>query len=155
MTAGHGSLEIFSYRVRKYIGTYLAALSGADAIVFGGGIGESTKLIRTMICEGMDWFGLKLDEHPNDATIDREGRISSDDSRLHAWVIPVEASEFQTRDWVFESPLGCHAPQQQVGSGRVAISVCAVRFRGDAPKCVRGGVDKLLKSPVSKTSVSP
>ena len=44
-----------------------------------------------------------------------------------------EASGFQTRDWVFESPLGCHAPQQQVASGRVATSVCAVRFRGGAP----------------------
>ena len=44
-----------------------------------------------------------------------------------------EASGFQTRDWVFESPLGCHAPQQQVVSGRVATSVCAVRFRGGAP----------------------
>ena len=66
-----------------------------------------------------------------------------------------EASGFQTRDWVFESPLGCHAPQQQVASGRTANSVCAVRFRGGAPSFQCGGVDELLKSPVPKTGVSP
>ena len=51
----------------------------------------------------------------------------------YAPVADGEASGFQTRDWVFESPLGCHAPQQQVASGRVATSACAVRFRGGAP----------------------
>jgi hypothetical protein len=73
----------------------------------------------------------------------------------YAPVADGEASGFQTRDWVFESPLGCHAPQQQVASGRVATSVCAVRFRGGASSFVCGGVDELLKSPVPKTGVSP
>jgi hypothetical protein len=58
--------------------------------------------------------------------------------------------------WVFESPPGCHAPQQQVVSGRAANSVCAVQFRGGAPSFSHcGGVDALLKSPVPKTGVSP
>jgi hypothetical protein len=73
----------------------------------------------------------------------------------YAPVADGEASGFQIRDWVFESPPGCHAPQQQVASGRVANSVCAVRFRGCAPSFVCGGVDELLKSPVPKTGVSP
>jgi acetate kinase len=84
------ALEIFSYRVRKYVGAYLAALGGADAVVFGGGIGENTSLVRALICEGMQWCGLTLDERRNEAAIDREARISSDESRLHAWVIPAE-----------------------------------------------------------------
>jgi hypothetical protein len=65
-----------------------------------------------------------------------------------------EASGFQTRRWVFESPPGCHAPQQQVVSGQAANSVCAVQVRGGAPNSLRGGVDELLKSPVPKTGVS-
>ena len=73
----------------------------------------------------------------------------------HAPVADGEASGFQTRDWVFESPQGCHAPQQQVVSGRVANSVCAVQIRGGAPRFSYGGVDELLKSPVPKTGVSP
>ena len=65
-----------------------------------------------------------------------------------------EANGFQTRDWVFESPPGRHAPQQQVVSGRAANSVCAVQIRGGAPSSSYGGVDELLKSPVLKTGVS-
>ena len=79
-------------------------------------------------------------------------------SRAHQRSAPVadgEAGGFQTRLWVFESPLGCHAPQQQVASGRAATSACAVRIRGGAPIFREGGVDELLKSPVPKTGVSP
>ena len=76
--------------------------------------------------------------------------------RTNAPVADGEASGFQTRHWVFESPLGCHAPQQQVASGRAATSACAVRIRGGAPILFAcGGVDELLKSPVLKTGVSP
>ena len=56
----------------------------------------------------------------------------------YAPVADGEASGFQTRDWVFESPLGCPAPQQQVASGRVATSVCAVRSRGGSPVITKG-----------------
>ena len=61
------ALDIFCYRVRKYIGAYLAVLDGADALVFGGGIGERSAAIRTRICEGMDWCGLRLDPVRNEA----------------------------------------------------------------------------------------
>jgi acetate kinase len=61
------ALDIFCYRVRKYIGSYLAVLGGADAIVFGGGIGERSAVIRARICEGMDWCGLRLDPMRNEA----------------------------------------------------------------------------------------
>src|ERR1041385_5695758 len=46
------AMEVFCYRARKYVGAYIAALDGAEAIVFGGGIGEDTPFVRTRICEG-------------------------------------------------------------------------------------------------------
>jgi acetate kinase len=84
------AMEVFCYRARKYVGAYIAALDGAEAIVFGGGIGEDTPFVRKRICEGFRWCGLKLDQQVNEGFINREGRISAEDSRLHAYVIPVE-----------------------------------------------------------------
>jgi hypothetical protein len=57
------------YRVREYIGSYLAASGGAVAVVFGGGIGEHAADIRARICERMDWYGLVLDRDLNDKTV--------------------------------------------------------------------------------------
>jgi acetate kinase len=84
------ALEIFCYRIRKYIGAYLAALGSAQAIIFGGGIGENTPFVRARVLEEFDWFGLTLDPARNEQMINREGRITTDSSRLHAYVIPVE-----------------------------------------------------------------
>jgi len=84
------ALDMFAYRVRKYIGAYLAAVGKAAAIVFGGGIGENTPDVRRRICEGLNWFGLEFDAERNLATIDCEGRVTRDGSRLHAFVIPTE-----------------------------------------------------------------
>lgn len=78
------TLETFCYRARKYAGAYLAALGGAEAIVFSGGIGENAPEVRARICAGFDWAGLTLDPQRT------HGRISADGSRLHAWVIPAE-----------------------------------------------------------------
>ena len=63
------ALDLFCYRVRKYIGAYLAVLGGADALVFGGGIGEHAPAIRARICEGMGWCGLRLDRSRNEAAV--------------------------------------------------------------------------------------
>lgn len=63
------ALDMFCYRVRKYIGAYLAVLGGADALVFGGGIGERSAVIRARICEGMGWCGLRLDRSRNEAAV--------------------------------------------------------------------------------------
>lgn len=60
------AVDVFCYRVRKYIGAYLAVLGGADAIVFGGGIGERSPVIRARICEQMAWCGLRLNPLRND-----------------------------------------------------------------------------------------
>ncbi|WNM58369.1 acetate/propionate family kinase [Candidatus Nitrospira allomarina] len=55
------AIEVFCHRARKYLGAYLAILGGADAVIFGGGIGERASDIRARICQGMDWCGLSLD----------------------------------------------------------------------------------------------
>lgn len=84
------ALDMFGYRARKYVGAYLAAMGGAAAIVFGGGIGENSPGVRARICEGLDWLGLNLDPERNATTLDREGRLTTDSSRLHAYVIPTD-----------------------------------------------------------------
>jgi len=94
------AVEMFCYRVRKYIGGYLAALGGADAIVLGGGIGENSPEVRARICGGMEWFGLTLDQERNAATIGSEERISVNNSRVHVYVIPVDEESIIARDTV-------------------------------------------------------
>ncbi|MCI0336886.1 MAG: acetate kinase, partial [Acidobacteria bacterium] len=101
------AIEIFSYRVRKYIGAYLAAMGGADAIVFTGGIGENSAEVRARICNGLEWMGLRVDPERNSAQVGgREGLISTDDSRLAAYVIPTDEELLIARDTV-RCVLGC------------------------------------------------
>ena len=94
------AIEVFCYRARKYIGAFLAAMGGADAVVFTGGIGENSPEIRERICEGMEWAGLKIDAAKNDATVAKEGLISSDDSKLLAYAIPTDEERLIARDTV-------------------------------------------------------
>jgi acetate kinase len=85
------ALEMFCYRLRKYIGAYLAVLGGAaQAIVLGGGISENTPFVREQILKHFTWCGLKFDSKRNERVIDCEGRITTDDSSIRAFVIPVE-----------------------------------------------------------------
>ena len=95
------AIEVYCYRVRKYIGSYLAALNGAQAIVFAGGVGENAASIRERICAGLGWFGIELDANANAATVNgREGRISTASSRLAVWVIPTDEELVIARDTV-------------------------------------------------------
>ena len=81
------AVEAFYYRARKYLGAYLAVLGGAEAVMFSGGIGENSSLVRAMICRDMDWCGLHLESSANEAVLGRDGIISSDDSSLKVAVI--------------------------------------------------------------------
>jgi acetate kinase len=94
------AIEIFCYRVRKYIGAYLAAMGGADAVVFTGGIGENSPDIRARICAGMEWAGLRLDQVKNQETVGRESKISTEDSKLLAYAIPTDEELLIARDTV-------------------------------------------------------
>jgi acetate kinase len=86
----HLAMEMFSYRLLKAVGGYLAALGGADAVIFGGGIGENTPLVRLRVCDGLRWCGLEIDAGQNQRLIDIEGRLSTANSRLQAYVILTE-----------------------------------------------------------------
>jgi len=94
------AVEIFCYRARKYIGAYLAAMGGADAVVFTGGIGENSPEVRAGICDGMEWAGLHLDGGRNQRTVGREDMISTENSKLLAYAIPTDEELLIARDTV-------------------------------------------------------
>ena len=81
------ALDKFAYEVKKYIGAYAAALGGLDVLVFTAGVGENGVMMRSMICEGLEFLGVKLDQEKNKLRGD-ERIISADDSKVKVWVIP-------------------------------------------------------------------
>jgi acetate kinase len=84
------AMDMFAYRVRKAVGSYVAALGSVDAVIFGGGIGENGVFVRRFVCEGLQGFGLESDSDANENLIDMEGLLSKPESRLKAWVIPIQ-----------------------------------------------------------------
>ncbi|HEU4932159.1 MAG TPA: acetate kinase [Pyrinomonadaceae bacterium] len=95
------AIEIFCYRARKYIGSYLAAMNGAEAIVFTGGIGENSAEIRARICSELLWIGVELDTALNSQHgADQSGRISTENSRVAVYVIPTNEELLIARDTV-------------------------------------------------------
>jgi acetate kinase len=95
------AIDIFCIRAKKYIGAYLAELGGADAIVFTGGIGENSPVIRERICNGLEWFGLTLNKEKNaEIASGKEGEISTGDAKLKAFVIPTNEELLIARDTV-------------------------------------------------------
>ena len=100
------AIDLFCYRARKYLGAYLAVLGGADAIVFGGGIGENAPEIRARICRNMEWCGLVLSRDLNRAGVGlapgRAAQISADGSRLAAYVV---AADEET--WIASETVRC------------------------------------------------
>jgi acetate kinase len=93
------AIDIFCYRARKYIGAYLAALGGSDAIVFAGGIGENAAEIRADVCRGLGWAGVELDDEANARMVGgAEGHITTAASRTAVWVIPTDEELLIARD---------------------------------------------------------
>ena len=82
------ALEILAYRVKKYVGSYIAVLGGVDAIVFTGGIGEHSELIRSLVMEGMEYCGAKFDEKKNKEYSNDIGYLNTDDSKVKIIVLP-------------------------------------------------------------------
>jgi len=82
------AFEMFAYRIKKYIGSYAAALNGLDAIAFTAGIGENDSLVREMVCSDMDYLGLKLDKLKNAAKSSETRDIGMSESKVRLLVIP-------------------------------------------------------------------
>jgi len=78
------AIEVFCYQTKKWIGSYSAALGGLDTLVFSGGIGENVPAIRQRICEGLEFFGIEIDENLNRTN---EGLISKETSWVNVRVI--------------------------------------------------------------------
>ena len=81
------ALDKFAYEVRKYIGSYAAALGGLDCLVFTAGVGENSGEMRARICQNLEYLGVKIDPEKNNIR-GKEAIISTDDSKVTVWVIP-------------------------------------------------------------------
>ena len=92
------AIDVFCYRIKKYIGSYLALLSGGDAVIFSGGIGEHAATIRARICQDMVWCGLILAPERNQMADGRESRISTEGASCHVYVIPVDEESIIARE---------------------------------------------------------
>jgi acetate kinase len=93
------AVDLFCYRARKVVGAYMAVLGGADAVVFGGGIGEHEPEVRRRVLDGMEWAGVAIDALRNGATTGgREARIDADGSELAVWVVHVDEASVAARD---------------------------------------------------------
>jgi acetate kinase len=82
------ALDFFVHEIRRWLGAYLVALGGLDALVFTAGIGENRPEIRAAVCAGLEAFGIALDPAQNAAARGREARISPPDRPVQVWVIP-------------------------------------------------------------------
>jgi len=82
------AIEMFCYRIKKYIGAYWAVLNGADALVFTGGIGENSSLVRAKACEGLTALGIQLDPEKNQRFSGQKGDVSASHSQVKILVIP-------------------------------------------------------------------
>ena len=91
------AMETYFYGVKKYIGAYIAALSGVDVVAFAGGIGEKSATARAKICDGLEWCGIRLDSAKNE-NHDEEGEISTSDSRAKILVVPTDEEIIVTRE---------------------------------------------------------
>jgi len=91
------ALDVFCYRVKKYIGAYAAAMNGVDAVVFTAGVGENSDTVRELICKDMEWLGLELDAAKN-KTRGKEAEISKDGSKVKILLIPTNEELMIARD---------------------------------------------------------
>jgi acetate kinase len=84
------AIDVYCHRARKYLGSYLAVLGGADGVLFGGGVGEHVPEIRARILDRFGWCGLVLDDDRNRSSVGAEARLSADGSRIDVWAISVD-----------------------------------------------------------------
>ncbi len=91
------SIDMQRYQILKFVGSYVAAMNGVDAIVFTGGIGENDAELRKYVCENLAYLGVKIDDEKN-AVRGEEIRISTDDSKVNVYIIPTNEELAIARD---------------------------------------------------------
>ena len=94
------ALKTYCYRVRKYLGAYVASMGGLDAVVFTGGIGQGSAEVRALALQGLECMGITLDEQRNREArgFDEVCRISTDDSKVAALVVPTDEERMMARE---------------------------------------------------------
>jgi len=92
------AFEMYAYRIRKYIGAYIAAMDGVDAIVFTAGVGENSDVLRKAICEKLTFFGVEFDDDRNAVRSSEPRRITTDDSKVQVLVVPTNEELLIARD---------------------------------------------------------
>jgi acetate kinase len=92
------AIEMVAYRVKKYVGSYVAVLGGVDAIVFTGGIGEHSPLVRGLVMEGMDFCGANLDQDKNQNYKNGVGELNTESSKVKILVVPTNEELMIARD---------------------------------------------------------
>lgn len=92
------ALDVMCYRLKKYIGSYAAAMGGLDALVFTAGIGENSSRVRSKTCERLEFLGVKLDETKNEKARGHEADISTTDAAVRTLVIPTNEELVIARD---------------------------------------------------------
>jgi len=84
------ALNVYNYRIKKYIGAYAAAMGGCDILVFTGGVGENQWRTRKVVCENMEYMGMEIDMDKNDGMRGEEMIISTPDSKVTIMVVPTD-----------------------------------------------------------------
>ena len=92
------AIDVFAYRIRRYIGAYTAAMGHVDALIFTGGIGENAPVVRELACDRLAEVGFQLDPVRNQDMVGKEGEISTDSSRARVMVIPTNEELLIARD---------------------------------------------------------
>lgn len=90
--------DMLAYEIKKYIGSYAAAMNGLDAVLFTGGIGENSYEVREGVCENMDYFGIKIDKELNRRERGKLVKISTPDSKVEVWIVPTNEELLIARD---------------------------------------------------------
>jgi acetate kinase len=93
------ALKAYCYRVRKYIGGYVASMGGLDTVIFTGGVGQGSAVVRALALQGLECMGITLDDKRNrEASSDEISRISTDDSKVSVLVVPTDEERMMARE---------------------------------------------------------
>lgn len=95
------SYKMYAYRIKQYIGNYTAAMNGLDAIVFTAGIGENDSLVRKIVCEDMEYFGISMDEEKNKIRNNKIREINKEGAKTKVLIIPTN-EELEIAEQSFE-----------------------------------------------------
>jgi acetate kinase len=94
------AVDMLKHQIKKFIGSYSAIMNGLDAVVFTAGLGENNPRLREIVCENMEYFGIKINKEVNDVTLRQPNivKISTDDSKVAVYVIPTDEELVICRD---------------------------------------------------------